>query len=353
MLNVERRAPRSRLAGLAALASFVLAAGAGSSAASAQGQLNMICAPQIEWCQGLANAFSRETGVQVAVTQKSTGEILAQIRAEAQSPRTDIWFGGTTDPHLIAAEDNLTAEYASPRMQQLRPWAIRLHEQSRGRAVGISIGAIGFGHNKELLARKGIAPPQSWADLLKPDFKGEIQMANPNSSGTAYIVIATLVQLMGEDAAFDYLKKLHSNVNAYTRSGVAPIKAAARGETGVSISFVMDIVTEQAAGFPVAYTYPSEGTGFEVAGLSIIRGARNLANARRFYEWYLTPEAQAIGAQFNQFHYPAHLQTKVDPRVPDVASVKLINYDFAKYGSSAERRRLLARWDAEIGSLPR
>jgi iron(III) transport system substrate-binding protein len=324
-----------------------------ASPAMAQGQLNMICAPQIEWCQGLANAFGRETGIQVAVTQKSTGEILAQVRAEKDNPRIDIWFGGTTDPHLIAAEDNLTAPYTSPRMSELRPWAIRLHEQSKGRSVGISIGAVGFGHNKELLAKKNIPAPTSWADLLKPQYKGEIQMANPNSSGTAYIVIATLVQLMGEDQAFDYLKKLHPNINAYTRSGVAPIKAAARGETGISISFVMDIVTEQTAGFPVGYTYPSEGTGFEVAGLSIIRGARNLSQAQRFYEWYQTPAAQALGASFNQFHYPAHLKTAVDPRVPDVASVNLVNYDFAKYGSSTERRRLLAKWDAEIGSLPR
>lgn len=345
MIPLKRHLPAAITAVLAAL---VLAL-----PARAQGQLNMICAPQIEWCQGLANAFSRETGIQVAVTQKSTGEILAQVRAEAQNPRIDIWFGGTTDPHLIAAEDNLTLPYTSAKMAELRPWAIKLHEQSKARSVGISIGSVGLGYNKELLARKNIQPPASWADLLKPEYKGEIQMANPNSSGTAYIVIATLVQLMGEDKAFVYLKDLHKNINAYTRSGVAPIKAAARGETGVSISFVMDVVTEQVAGFPVSYAYPAEGTGYEVAGLSIIRGARNLAQAQRFYDWYQTGPAQAMAVQFNQFHFPAHLATAIDPRVPDVSSVKLIDYDFAKYGSSAERRRLLAKWDAEIGTLPR
>lgn len=138
-----------------------IAASWGALPASAQGQLNMICAPQIEWCQGLANAFGRETGIQVAVTQKSTGEILAQVRAEKENPRIDIWFGGTMDPHLIAAEDNLTLPYTSPRMTELRPWAIRLHEQSKGRSVGISIGAVGFGHNKELLAKKNIPAPTS------------------------------------------------------------------------------------------------------------------------------------------------------------------------------------------------
>ena len=58
-----------------------------------------------------------------------------------------------------------------------------------------------------------------------------MQISDPSSSGTAYVVLATLVQLMGEDQAFDYLKKLHLNVNQYTRSGAAPVQAPARGET--------------------------------------------------------------------------------------------------------------------------
>ena len=92
--------------------------------------------------------------------------------------------------------------------------------------------------------------PKSWADLLKPEYKGEIQVANPASSGTAYTMIATLVQLMGEDKAFEYLKGLHKNVGQYTRSGTGPIKAVARGETAVSISFVHDGPRRKDAGLP-------------------------------------------------------------------------------------------------------
>ena len=68
-------------------------------------------------------------------------------------------------------------------------------------------------------------------------------MANPNSSGTAYTALATFVQMMGEDQAFDYLQKLHANINQYTKSGSAPIKAAAQGETVVGIVFQHDAVT--------------------------------------------------------------------------------------------------------------
>jgi iron(III) transport system substrate-binding protein len=236
----------------------------------------------------------------------------------------------------------------------LQPWALTQWRQSQQRAIGVYAGAIGFGINTELLARKNIAPPACWADLLDARFKGEIQMANPNSSGTAYVVIATLVQIMGEDPAFDYLRRLHPNVNAYTRSGTAPIKAVARGETGVSLSFVHDAVTERNAGFPAAYATPCEGTGYEIGSMSIIRGARNLSQARRFYDWALTAPAQRLGFEAGgQLQTPSNRAAPLPPNAPDLSKIRLIEYDFAKYGQAAERRRLIARWDRDIGALPR
>jgi iron(III) transport system substrate-binding protein len=195
--------------------------------------------------------------------------------------------------------------------------------------------------------------PKSWADLLKPQYKGEIQVANPASSGTAYTMIATLVQLMGEEKAFDYLKALHKNVGQYTRSGTGPIKAVARGETAVSISFVHDGPGEKLQGFPVETVTPSEGTGAEIGSMSIIKGARNLDAAKKFYEWALTPQAQQFGAATRQFQLPANKATPVDPRVPDFKKIRLIDYDYAKYGAGAERKRLIARWEKDVNSLPR
>ena len=75
--------------------------------------------------------------------------------------------------------------------------------------------------------------------------------------------------------------------------------------------------------------------------------------AKKFYEWALTPAAQEMGAAARQFQLPSNKHAKVDPRVPDFKSIKFINYDYAKYGTSAERRRLIARWEKEVNSLPR
>jgi iron(III) transport system substrate-binding protein len=322
--------------------------------AQAQGQLNLYCSVQVEWCTAIANNFQRDTGVTVNMTQKGSGESLAQIRAEAQNPRGDVWFGGTGDPHLIVAEEGLSVEYKSASHADLQAWAIRQYDAAKGRSVGVYSGAVGFGFNSELLAKKNIPAPACWADLTKAAYKGEIQVANPNSSGTAYVIIATLVQLMGEEKAFGYLKELHPNINAYARSGTGPIKAVARGETAVSLSFVHDAVTEKNAGFPVAYNTPCEGTGYEIGSMSIIKGARNIANARKFYDWALTPAAQRIGFEVGkQLQMPSNKNAPLPPGAPDLSKMKLVEYDFVKYGSAAERRRLLAKWDAEIGSLPR
>ena len=326
---------------------------AGASSLAAAQQVNVICSVQADWCNMIATVYARTTGVKINMALKGSGEALAQLIAEKENPKTDIWFGGTGDPHLQAAEQGLTLEYKSPILTQLYPWAQQQAQQSGYKTVGIYMGPLGFGYNTELLAKKKLAAPKAWADLLKPEYKGEVQMANPASSGTAYTMIATLVQLMGEEKAFDYLKSLHKNVGQYTRSGTGPIKAVARGETAVSISFVHDAPQERMQGFPVETATPSEGTGAEIGSMSIIKGARNMEQAKKFYEWALTPGAQAFGAAAKQYQLPSNKATAVDPNVPDFKKIKLIDYDYKKYGASAERRRLIARWEKEVNSLPR
>jgi iron(III) transport system substrate-binding protein len=321
--------------------------------AGAQGTLNVYCSVQLEWCQSLANEFTRGSGIKVAITQKGSGEVFAQIKAESANPRADVWFGGTGDPHLQAAEEGLTTAYRSPSLSQLHPWAVRQAEQSGFRTVGIYMGALGFSYNTELFKKKGLTPPRCWADLVQPGLKGEVQMANPASSGTAYTALATIVQVMGEAKGFEYLKRLHANINQYTKSGVAPVKAVARGETLVGVNFVHDVVTEMMAGFPVASATPCEGTGYEIGSLSIVNGARNLEGAKKFADWALTAPAQALGARSKQFQVPSNRGAEIPKEAPKLTDFKLIDYDFKKYGSSAERRRLLDKWDKEVNALPR
>src|SRR5258706_15627786 len=328
-------------------------AGLGASPVAAQGQLVLYCSVQEEWGRGMVTAFERKTGIKVAMTRKSSGETYAQIRAEKDNPKGDVWWGGTGDPHLQAAEEGVTAEYQSPKLPELHDWAARQAQQSKFRTVGIYSGALGFGYNTELIAKRKLEPPKCWADLLEPKFRDEVQVADPNSSGTSYTLLATVIQLMGEDKGFDYLRKLHKNINQYTKSGAAPAKATAQGETLIGIVFQHDMVTMAVEGAPVKVVAPCEGTGYEIGSMSIVKGARNLDSAKAFYDWALSPEAQATGAAQKSYQVPSNKATPLPPQAPKLAEIKLIDYDFAKYGASAERSRLLAKWDKEVKALPK
>ena len=327
--------------------------GAWAPYAPAAEKLTLYCSPQIEWCQIMVQEFEKATGIKVAMTRKSSGETFAQIKAESRNPKGDVWWGGTGDPHLQAAEEGLTVEYGSPMFGELHDWAQRQSEQSGRRTVGIYAGALGIGYNRKLLAKYNLPAPTCWEDLTKPVYKGHVQMANPNSSGTAYTTLATIVQLFGEEKGFEFMKKLHKNINQYTKSGSAPIKATARGESTVGITFQHDMVTQVVKGFPIEIVSPCEGTGYEIGSMSIIKGARHLESAKKYYDFALQADVQMMAANAKAYQVPSNASASPPPEAPDLSKIKLIDYDFKKYGSSKERRRLLAKWDKEVKSLPR
>lgn len=316
-------------------------------------RLNVLCAADNDWCELMRNAFEAETRVEVSMVRKSAGEIFAQIRAEANNPKTDLWWAGTGDPHLQAAADGFTEVYKSAQLDKLQPWAQKQAELSGFRTVGVYLGVLGIGYNPEVLKRRQVPPPKCWKDLLNPVYRSEVQIANPSSSGSAYATVATWVQLMGEAEAFSYMKKLNDNVNQYTKSGSAPAKGLARGEIGIGLTFQHDLLKETVAGFPVEVVSPCEGTGYEVGSMSIIKGAKNMANAKRFYEFALRPDVQSLAVKANAFQVPSNKAASIPPRAPRLETVKTIAYDFAKYGSDETRKRLLKRWDDEIFALPR
>ena len=140
---------------LGLLAAVGLAAGIFAPAlpAQAQGQLVLYCGVNEEWCRAAVTAFERDTGIKVAMTRKSSGEIYAQVKAESANPRGDIWWGGTGDPHLQAAEEGLTEPYKSPKLSDLQDWAVRQWEQSKGRTVGVYAGALGYSYNTDQLKK--------------------------------------------------------------------------------------------------------------------------------------------------------------------------------------------------------
>lgn len=333
---------------LAALSAGLILWVGGAAFAQDGGKLSVLCAADEAWCGAMQRAYELKSGVQTVMVRKSTGEVLDQIRREKNAPTVDVWWGGTGDTHLQAASEDLLEAYASVHETEVLPWAQNFFAMSGGQAAGIYAGALGFAYNSELLQKQGLSAPTCWKDLISEAYRGKIVTPNPNYSGTAFTMLATLVQLFGEDEAFSYMTALNRNVTDYTRAGSAPVKAAARGEALIGISFMHDAVTQKEAGAPLVIVAPCEGTGYEIGAVSIIRGAKNRDEARLFVDFALSPEGQATGAAAGQNQVPSNAKAVLPPGAPDLSLIKMVDYDFATFGNPEERGRLLLRFDTEV-----
>ena len=284
-------------------------------------------------------AYEKDTGVKVEWVRLSTGEAVARMEAERKNPQVDIWFGGVGLGHIEAKDKGLTTPYVSPNAKNIPA----KFKDKDGYWTGIYAGALCFVSNINRLKELGVEAPKSWADALKPEFKGHIQMANPASSGTAYNVIATVVQLWGEEKGFEYMRDLHKNISQYTKSGSAPGKNAAIGEIPVGIGYAHDQVKLVSQGYPLVITFPSEGTGFEVASISLVKGGPNPELAKRLIDWALTERAARLYAAECVVPF---VDVPLKKGAIPISQVNTINQD--DVWAAANSERLIERWQNEI-----
>ncbi|QGM80612.1 ABC transporter substrate-binding protein [Otariodibacter oris] len=321
-----------------------------STQAEAKGRLTVYCSATNQMCEQETQAFGDKYDVRVSFIRNGSGSTLAKVDAEKNNPQADVWYGGTLDPQSQAGEMGLLQPYKSPNLDQIVEKFRDLAKIKGNYSSAVYMGILGFGVNMDRLKELGLEnPPSSWEDLLDPRLAGEIQIADPQSSGTAYTALATFVQLWGEDKAFEYLKNLHKNISQYTKSGVTPSRNAARGETAIGVGFLHDYSLEKKNGANLELIVPKEGTGYELGGVSILKGARNLDNAKLFVDWVLSKEAQELSWQKGEsFQVLTNTTAESSPYSLDPNKLTLIDYDFEKYGSSDERKRLIEKWVNEV-----
>ena len=320
-----------------------------SGTAAAASEVVVYCSSPEQECRAQVERFQRDTGIDVLMTRRSTGEVFALLKAEESRPRADIWLGGTDVVHLQAAEDGLLAPYESPMHEHLHDWSRNLLEISGNRTVGLFMNVLGFGYRSDIIDPESEEAPKCWADLLDERFRDDVQVANPHSSGTAYSFLTLAVHLFGEDEGMQFLKDLDANISQYTSSGAAPIRAVATGETAVGIIFQHDATPQIEGGAQLHLVTPCEGSAFNANNVALVEGGPNPGNARKFYDWSLTPEALAPVTV--PFAWPAHVDAPLAEGTPALADLPLVeDFDITYFGSPETRQRLLARWDAEVAS---
>ena len=158
--------------------------------------------------------------------------------------------------------------------------------------------------NTEELARMNLEVPQDWDDLLKPEYKGLIWLSNPATAGTAKLVINTMVQMKGHDAAMEYFKALDANIAQYTKSGSGPSKKVGIGECVIGIGFLHDGITQILDGYDnIQLVIPSSGTSFEIGATAIFKGAKHENAAKLWVEYALSPDCVNLAKDNESYQF--------------------------------------------------
>ena len=317
---------------------------------SQEAQLTVLCGAQEAWCQAMIGAFQKATGIPTRYQRMSGGEALAHIRASQTNPEFDVWHGSPVDGYVAAKNEGLLEPYRSPNAEII-PTQVKDQD---GIWTGVYVAALGFCSNQRVLREINVPMPTSWQDLLNPKLKGQIAMAHPATSGTAFEALWTVVTLnhMDVDRAFIYLRQLHNNILQYPKTGSAPGVMAGRGEVATAIISSYDCIMFNEQGMKdLVVSFPKEGTGYEVGAIAILKGTRNLQAAKKYVDWSLSIQAQEIPPTIQMYQVPTNPLATVSPKSPRVSEIPLVDYDFEKSG--AQKKVLTERFDAEVASEPR
>ena len=322
-----------------------LAAGCGGAKEEAKKplQLTLYCGLMEDHMVMTVKEFEKDTGIKVAAVRMSSGEILGRLKAEKNAPKASIWWGGPADGFIQAKSDGLLEKYVSPNAAKIPAQ----FKDAEGFWTGIYVGYLGFVSNKKLLDEKKVGLPQSWQDLLKPEFKGQVTLANPGSSGTAYTMLATIVQIMGEEKGLAYMKQLDQQIKTYPKSGTAPGRMVGQGEATVGITFLHDGIKYREEGMKdLVLSAPSEGTGYETGAVGMIKGAPDQEAAKKFIDWILTKKSQELGQAAGSYQFLTNPEAAAPKQAAEIKSVKLINYDLSWAGNN--RTKLVEKWSQAV-----
>ncbi|MDD3921762.1 MAG: ABC transporter substrate-binding protein, partial [Eubacteriales bacterium] len=264
-------------------------------AAKAEGELVVYGSCEEAYLSAACQKFESLYGIKVSFQRLSTGEVQTKVSEENGNPSADVWFGGTTDPYNESAAAGLLLPYEAENAVNLMGDTYR---DKDGNWYGIYKGILGFMVNNEELTRLGLAAPTDWDDLLKPEYKDLIWLSNPNTAGTAKLIINTMVQMKGHDEAMQYFVELDKNVAQYTKSGSGPSKKVGIGECVIGVGFLHDGITQILDGYDnIGLVIPASGTSYEIGATAIFKGCKHENAAKLWIEYALSPECVDIAKE--------------------------------------------------------
>ncbi|MBF9264362.1 putative 2-aminoethylphosphonate ABC transporter substrate-binding protein [Paracidovorax cattleyae] len=307
-------------------------------------QLTVYTALETDQIKAYQTAFNKvEPDIEIKWVRDSTGVITARLLAEKANPQADAVWGVAASSMALFASQGMLQPYAPLNLDAVMP---QYRDAKNPPAwVGMDVFGAVVCFNTAEAKKKNIPVPATWKDLLKPEFKGQVVMPNPASSGTGYFDVAAWLQLWGDDAGqgggWKYMDALHQNIAQYTHSGSKPCNMAAAGEYVAGISFEYRGYANKAKGAPIELVFPREGLGWDLEAFGIYQGTPRMAAARKLADWATSKDAMMLYGR----NFAVTAQPGVAPKLPGIPAdyeSRLVKMDFQK--SALNRERILAEW---------
>ncbi len=274
------------------LASLVLILGVPAASALAA-ELTVYAALEADHLQEYAAAFNEvNPDIEINWVRDSTGIVTAKLLAEKNNPQADVIMGLAATSLLLMKSEGMLEPYTPKGVENLDPKFVDRSDPPHWTGMDAWVAAICY--NTVEGEKNGVPAPASWEDLTKPVYQGHVIMPNPNSSGTGFLDVSSWLQIFGEDAAWDFMDRLHANIARYTHSGSKPCKLAAAGETVVGVSFAFRGAKSKADGAPIEIIVPTEGVGWDMEASAIVAGTPNLEAAQKLLDWTATRAANEL-----------------------------------------------------------
>jgi len=297
------------------------------------------------YARPMLDAFEKATGIHVNFVRFSSGEALARLIAEKGNPQVDVLFGGPVETFTAGEEQGIFEAYSPPGAADLPA----RFKSGKGMWTAIADDPLVFMTNTKFLQEHNLKAPASWDDLLNPAYKGQLQMADARTSGTAVTRIFSILQVnnRNEDAAFAYMKKLRQNIQAYTKSGGGGTVPVGLGQAGGGIFFIVDALFTRQKGYDVQISFPKEGIGSAAECIALVKGNKNGTAAKKLIDWATSPDMQALLAPAKINFLPAHPKVPPDPDLAAMLkNAKIIEIDDKWAGDN--RKRIVDRWVTEV-----
>lgn len=271
----------------------------------------------------------------IIVMYMSTGKAAAKVYAEGKDTEIDMLVGLETG-YLHKISGNLADISGMSRI----PYVEGLEPEANGNLWVTwerQAGAIIV--NEDILQKYGLDAPETYEELLKPEYRGLIAMPDPKSSGTGYFFYKNWVNLWGEEAALDFVDDLYGNLKQFTESGSGPIKLLRQGEVAIGLALTFQAVSEINEGQPFRIIYPPEGSPYSLTGTAVLDTHQEKEGVREVYDYlihefltydkeHFSPEIIYAGQEIALENYPE--------QIPYADMTGIQNYQ--------EKERLLALW---------